>query len=46
MCKTELEYFTECKADPVGYAKFVELETNVQSKSPHYFPHIKARNFV
>ena len=29
-CKNELDYFEECHHDPINYAKFQELATNIQ----------------
>lgn len=39
-CKNELDMFEECKRDPIGYAKFVELGTKDQNSPKHYFNYI------
>ena len=36
-CKSELELFTQCKADPTGYAKYMELATPTQKDTKHYY---------
>jgi hypothetical protein len=39
-CNSELEMFENCKNDPIGYQRFLELGTQVQTGTKHYFAYI------